>query len=116
MRLALATFSALIVLVGCVSTKAEVDSAVEGWRQRISSGIPLGTDVSNARQWFEKQGLKPLVPALTRPNEAKDLEVSLESIPAREWYCSKWMVTALVRVSPEGKVARHEVRALGQCL
>src|SRR5690242_5127634 len=98
MRSALATLL-IAMLVGCSTTKKEVDAATERWKQRIATEIPIGAQADAARQWFEKQGLKPYSPVLATGSDAKDMEVLLESVPAREWVCDKWMIRVLVKVS-----------------
>jgi hypothetical protein len=115
MHIALATVTvfASVALVGCGTTKAEIDAATDRWRQRLAAEIPPGTDAVTAKQWFEKQGLRADRKPLGKSN---DMQVLLESIPAREWYCGKWMVNADVRVSDSGKVTGYDVGALGQCL
>jgi hypothetical protein len=116
MRSALATVFAAFLLLGCGTTKGEVDAATERWRQRITTEIPTGIEASSAKQWFEKQGLRPYSPTLAKLSEANDMEVLLESVPAREWFCEKWMVRVLVKVSAEAKVVQYDFGALGVCL
>ena len=102
-----------IVLVGCGTTRVEIDVAKEKWGQRPAAEIPPGTDVAVAMRWFEQQGLQAHPKYLEKTN---DLDVLVESIPAREWYCSNWFVKVDIRVSPEQKVTRYDVEALGRCL
>jgi hypothetical protein len=115
MRSALATL-VTATLLGCGTTKEEVDAATNRWKQRIATEIPIGTQADTARQWFEKQGLKPYSPVLATGSDAKDIEVLLESVPAWEWVCDMWMIRVLAKVSPEAKVAQYDFSALGRCI
>jgi hypothetical protein len=116
MRSVLAIPFAAAVLLGCATTKSEVDAATDRWRQRITAEIPTGTEASAVKQWFENQGLQPYRPVLAKATEANDMEVWLESVPAREWFCDKWMLKVLIKVSLEEKVAQYDFQALGACL
>jgi len=114
MRVTAATailFSA--ALVGCSTSKAEVDALTNSWKTRITAEIPIGANAEAARQWFVGHGLDPQAKPL---ENSKDLVVILGSIPAREWYCEKWVVNVIVKVSPEEKVAGYDFRAAGVCL
>ena len=114
MRSMLGGAFAVLTLIGCGgSTAPDIDAATKRWQQRITKEIPVGTDLLTAKQWFETQGLQPYPRDVKR---SKDLAVLLESMPAREWYCGKWLITVEVRSSPESKVAAYDFDAVGQCL
>jgi hypothetical protein len=104
---------AIVALLGCGSTKPDLDALEQSWRQRITAEIPVGTDVRVAREWFEKQGLNPQPKIL---ENSKDLVVWLGSVPAREWYCEKWVVNVVLKVSADEKVAAYDFGAAGVCL
>jgi hypothetical protein len=110
-RAALALFIATM-LANCGSTKSELDALTEGWKSKIATAIPIGTEEATARAWFEKQGLKPHAD-LKSP---RDMVVWLGSVPAREWFCSQWMANVTVRTTPDGRVASYEFGSAGQCL
>jgi hypothetical protein len=103
------------VLLGCATSRTDVDMALDAWRNRVATEIPVGTDVTTVVQWFERQGMQPQ-PNPLKPVNDRDLEVYLGSVPAREWFCGRWMLRAVVRVSPEKKVERYDFDALGDCL
>ena len=114
MRPALSAALAAIALTGCSGTTApDIEAVQERWKQRIVREIPVGTDLVTVKQWFEKQGLQPYPKDL---KSSPDLAVLLESIPAREWFCGRWMITVDIRSSPESKVAGYDFGAAGQCL
>jgi len=110
-RAALA-LSVTLAVASCGSTKPELDALTEGWKAKIATAIPIGTEQAAARAWFEKQGLSPHAD-LKNP---RDMVVWLGAVPAREWFCSKWMANVTVNTTPDGKVASYEFSSAGQCL
>ena len=100
-------------VAGCGTSRADVDALTNSWKTRITAEIPVGANAEVARQWFVRHGLDPQPKPL---ENSKDLVVVLGSIPAREWYCEKWVVNVVVKVSPEEKVMGYDFRAAGVCL
>jgi hypothetical protein len=103
----------LAALYGCGNSKSDIDAFESAWRKRIEAEVPIGTDAAAVRAWFQKQGLNPQ-PTL---KNSRDLEVWLGSISAREWFCDKWFINVVVKVSSEGKVSSYDFgNASGACL
>src|SRR5689334_4811748 len=103
------------VSLGCSTVRTDVDAGLAPWRTRVADEIPVGTDIKTVMVWFERQGMHPERNPLARVDE-HDLEVYLGSIPAREWYCGRWMLRAVIRVSSEGRVTAYDFHAMGDCL
>ena len=107
-----ASITAAALTYGCGSTKPELDALTESWKAKMSSAIPVGTDLTAARVWFQAQGLEPH----SDFRNPKDMVVWLGSIRAREWFCDRWMANVTVRASVDGKVSSYEFGTTGACL
>jgi hypothetical protein len=100
-------------LLGCASTRTDVETPLVPWKERINREIPVGTDAAAAKEWFERQGLETHRDFLKPSN---DMEILLGDVPAHEWYCDKWVLRVLAKVSPDGKVASYDFGAVGICM
>ncbi len=102
-----------IILSGCAINHTDTTSKLEEWKRQIDVSIPVGTDIQTVKAWFEQKGItvKPVI-----SNNTTDMEARLGMLPAKELYCSEWILQVLIKTTFYYTVDSYKYEALGVCL